>query len=136
MTTPEFDLGRVANIPARRDWDLEITLYTPDATAESAAYATVLAGGDLVRFQLWAVAGEEPIIEATDITPSANGTSIVIETRGEEDTTPARVTIKLTAADTDIAASTYNFILDVQDASDNRWQPACQGKIRITPTPA
>ena len=133
---PVFDLGTVAAVPARSDWDLKITLYTPTATSAGAVYAAVLAVGDAVRFRLFDEDDTEPLILATDATASAGGTTVTIDERGVAATTAAQVTVKLSAADTDIDNGSYAFLLDAEDASDGRWQPACRGVIVIDSGPA
>jgi hypothetical protein len=134
---PVFNLGEVAQIPARSPWDLQFTLYQPDAESTAATYSAVIAATDVVRFRLWTTNDTTPLITATDATPSGGGTSVTINTRGVSETTPARVTVKLSATDTDQAVGTYNFLVDVMDDSDSdRYQPACRGTIKLTNAPA
>ena len=133
---PVFDLGTVAAIPARSDWDLRITCYVPTATSAAAANAAVLAVEDLARFRLFAEDDVEPLILATDEEASSGGTTVTIDTRGVAATTAAQVTVKLSAADTDLTNGSYLFLLDIYDDSDARWQPACRGVITIEAGPA
>jgi hypothetical protein len=134
---PIFDLGCVDRIPARSPWDMEFTMYEPDATSTDVGYSAVIAATDKVRFRLWSANDSTPLISAVDGTPSGGGTSVTIETRGTVNTTPARVTVKLSATDTDLALGSYGFLLDVMDDSDSdRYQPACRGTIKITSSPA
>ena len=134
---PVFSLGNVSSIPARSAWDLTATLYLPSATSNAVAYAAVIANDDVVRFRLFSGDDTTALLTATNATPSTNGTTVTIDTRGVVATTPAAVTIKLSATDTDRAVGSYEFLLDVQDISDgSRWQPACRGTIAIESGPA
>lgn len=134
---PLFDLGQVAAIPSRSDWDLQFLLYKPDATSNAVAYSAVIASTDEVRFRLWRTHGDDALVVITDSEESDNDSSLTIDSRGVASATPAQVTVKLTAADLDLAVGSYQFLLDVMDDSDDdRWQPACRGTIRITSGPA
>lgn len=134
---PIFNLGEVAQVPSRSVWDLEFTLYEPGATSTAVTYSAVLAATDVVRFRLWSTDDTTALIAATDATPSAGGTTVTIETRGVENTTPARVTVKLSTTDTDRTNGSYHFLVDVMDDSDSdRYQPACRGTIKFTNAPA
>ena len=133
---PVFDLGTVAAIPARSDWNLTIKLYSPTATSTGAAHVALLTAGDVVRFRLFDGDDTDSLILATDAAPSAGGTTVTIDTLGEIAAVPAQVTIKLAAADTDINNGSYAFLLDIEDASDDRWQPACRGVIVIDSGPS
>ena len=132
MANPACDLGLIATLHAGVDWDHEFTLYLPEAPDDAAAQSAVLAAADVVRFRLWTVDATAAPLSFTDAAASSNGSTVTIETRGVASTTPARVTVDLVGADTDIAAGKWNWLLDVKDASDsNRWQPACHGQLKI-----
>lgn len=133
---PVFDLGTIASVPARSSWDLKATLYQPSATTNSVSYAAVLGADDIVRFRAWSDDGDTPIISATDAAASAGGTTVTIDTRGVVETTPASVTVRLSATDTDQSVANYRWMIDIQDSSDSdRWQPACRGILQITSAP-
>lgn len=136
MAVPKYDLGLVARIPAGSDWDHEFTLYLPNSTSTDAANSAVIGASDVVRFRLWRNDGETPLVTCTDQTPSANGSTVTINTRGVASTTPARVTVDLGGADTDQTPGTYRILVDVQDVSDSsRWQPACIGTLEVLSGP-
>jgi hypothetical protein len=133
---PVFDLGRIADIPARSDWDLEFTLYLPSARSVAVDYAAELAEDDVARFRMWDTDGETALVVATDQLASDGGTTVTIDAVGVIGTTPATVTVKLSSTDTDQDVGVYHVLLDVQDASDSdRWHPACRGTIGITSAP-
>ena len=138
MPKPKHNTGLILSLPANQDWDRLFTFYQPDATAsdDSNNYG-VLAATDKVHFEMWPATetGKTPTLSFSDAASSPNS-RVVIDTRGTEGVAPAKVTVKVTDTDMNIAVGTYRYHVLHEDVSDdNRLHVVCHGTVEVLPGP-
>ena len=116
-----------------QDRDVSITLdcYGPDGTTP-----LVLQSADDVEARLWLTDGAAAALVVTEVsTPSV----VVVDDNGMPNTSPARITVKFAADDTDdlTADAEYDFELSVKDDSDsNKHKVICRGTAIVEGSPS
>ncbi len=116
-----------------QDRDVAITFdcFGPDGSTP-----LVLQSADDVEARLWLTDGAAAALVVTEVsTPSV----IVVDDNGTPNTTPARITVKFAADDTDdlTADAEYDFELSVKDDSDgNKHKVICRGTAIVEGSPS
>ena len=114
-----------------RDVAVVIDCHEEDGNGE-----LVLESADAVEARLWITDGAAATIVVTE---SSTPSVVVVNDLGTPNTTPARVTIKFAADDTDdlTADAEYDFELSFKDNSDsNKHKVICRGTAIVEGSPS
>lgn len=129
MSNPKLSVGTVDCVAGKRErfaWSMRLV--------DSSGVRCGLGASDLVRFRLASTAGATASLAFQSGTPSTNGSSVTINSRGSSSVDASGV-VELRAADTTSLSGTMYFELDVIDAGDsNREAQPIRGTLRFLPS--
>ena len=122
--TPLHTFGTI-DIYKGRTCDFTAKLYKQDKTAFG------LAAGDVVRVKLWDYPdgnATAPTLDLDSAAPSANNSSVTIDTIGSDGVTPAQVTIRFAQDDTTLLSEQW-YRVEISYVDDSETAPTDAIKV-------